>query len=120
MKWNVTISHVGKEVKELLDDTKQFDLVREGERSDMRDFCVYFKGKLPKEPLVEGDEFVIEDTVLYVIALGEKLNDSLLKHGACTIDLSGGIVPTGPGVMMLDGDYKKPDFIRKGSEITVK
>lgn len=120
MKWNVTISHVGAEVKELVESSRQFDLVKDGERSDMRDFCVYFKGQLPKEPLAEGDEFIIEDTVLYVIALGKKANDSLMKNGVCTIDLSGGIVPTGPSVMMLDGEYKKLDFIRKGNEITVK
>lgn len=120
MKWNVIISHVGKEVKEFIDDSKQFDLVQDGLRQDMKDYCVFFKGKLPQEPLCEGDEVLIDNTVLYVIALGDKVNESLQKNGAFTIDLSGGIVPSGPGVMMLDGDYKKLDFIRKGNEISVK
>ena len=120
MKWNVTISHVGKEVKEFIEDSKQFDLVQDGLRQDMKDYCVFFKGKLPKEPFCEGDQVCIEDTELYIIALGAKVNESLQNNGAFTIDLSGSLVPTGPGVMMLDGDYKKLDFIRKGNEITVK
>ena len=69
---------------------------------------------------MEGDEFTIDTTKLYVIALGSRANESLMNNGVITVDLSGGIVPTGPNVVMLEGDYKKLDFIRRGNEIEVK
>ena len=38
MKWKIRISEVGSEVKELIQESKQFDLVIEGKRNDMEVF----------------------------------------------------------------------------------
>lgn len=120
MKWKIRISEVGSEVKELVESTKQFDLVIEGKRKDMRDFTVHFDGGLPAEPLKEGDEFTIGGTSLFVVALGNEVNEHLKGHGACTIDLSGGLVPSGSCVVMLDGVFDNFDFLRDRAVITVK
>ena len=120
MKWKIRISEVGSEVKELVESTKQFDLVIEGKRKDMRDFTVHFDGGFPAEPLKAGDEFTIGGTSLYIVALGEEVNEHLKGHGACTIDLSGGLVPSGPCVVMLDGVFENFDFLRDRAVITVK
>ncbi len=120
MKWKIRISEVGSEVKELIQESKQFDLVIEGKRNDMRDFTVHFDGGLPVEPLKEGDEFIIGGTSLYIIALGERVNEHLKGHGACTIDFSGGLAPSGTCVIMLDGVYENFDFLRDRAVITVK
>ena len=77
MKWKIRISEVGREVKELIETAKQFDLVIEGKRNDMRDFTVHFDGGFPVEPLKEGDEFTIGGTSMYIIALGEQVNEHI-------------------------------------------
>lgn len=120
MKWKIRISEVGSEVKDLIEASKQFDLVIEGRRKDMRDFTVHFDGGFPMEPLAEGDEFTIGGTSLFVTAIGGKVNDHLKEHGACTIDLSGGLVPSGSCVVMLDGVFENFDFLRDRAVITVK
>ncbi len=120
MKWKIRISEVGSEVKELIEASKQFDLVIEGKRKDMREFTVHFDGGLPVEPLKEGDEFTIGGASLFVTAIGDKVNEHLKRHGACTIDLSGGLVPSGPYVVMLDGVFDNFDFLRDRAVVTVK
>ena len=120
MKWKIRISEVGSEVKELIETAKQFDLVIEGKRNDMRDFTVHFDGGFPVEPLKEGDEFTIGGTSMYIIALGEQVNEHIKGHGACTIDFSGALAPRGPCVIMLDGVYENFDFLRDRAIITVK
>ena len=120
MKWKVRISEVGYEVKDLLKASKQFDLVIQGKRKDMKDFTVHFDGELPKIPFENGDEIVIGGQTLYIIALGDQANKHLLEHGACTIDFSGGMVPSGSDAIMVDGDYHGFDFIYAGAKITVK
>ena len=120
MKWKIRISEVGSEVKELVESSKQFDMVIEGKRNDMRDFTVHFDGGFPKEPLKEGDTFTIGGTDLYIIALGEQVNEHIKNHGACTVDFSGGLAPSGPCVVMLDGAYENFDFLRDRAVITVK
>lgn len=119
MKWTVKITEIGKEVQELLDTSKQFDLVIEGKREDMRDFTIHFEGSLPSAPLCEGDEVMIGDTALFIVAMGTDVNDHLQKHGACTIDLSGGLVPKSPCTIMLDGTFRDIDFLKNGTTITI-
>lgn len=119
MKWNIKISEVGSEVQKLLQSSKQFDLVIEGKREDMREYTVHFSGELPGEPLREGDQVTIGNTDLFIVALGKKVNEHLRGHGACTVDLSGGLVAKGDCVMMLDGVFEGYGFLQNGAQITV-
>ena len=120
MKWQAIISEVGVEVQDLLESSHQFDLVIEGRRDDMRDFTIHFAGELPTEDLTVGDAVTIDGTELFILAIGEQFKEHFRKHGACTVELSGGFVPETPYNVILEGDFERTDFLRDGAMITVR
>ena len=119
MKWQAKITEVGNEVIDLLEASHMFDLVTEGKREDMRDYTVHFTGGIPDQPIKEGDIVSIGATELVVVAMGEQFNDHLRDHGACTVEMSTGIVPGSPCSVILDGAYKDYGFLKKGAEICI-
>ena len=120
MKWQATITDVGSEVIDLLKTGHMFDLVIEGKREDMRDFTVHFSGELPYTPIVSGDTFSIGNRDFIVIAVGSQFNEHFKEHGACTVEMSTGLVPSSPYNMIIDDIFDGYNFLKKGSEISVK
>jgi sorbitol-specific phosphotransferase system component IIA len=119
MKWMAKVSNVGKEVKEIAEATKQFDFVIDGKRADMNDFVVHFSGGLPVADLQVNDEVIMGNSLFYIVALGEKANQHLKTHGACTIDLSGGLVAKEDCDIVLAGMENDFSFLENGNSFVI-
>lgn len=120
MKWQAKITNVGTEVIDLIEASHMFDLVAEGKREDMRDFTVHFSGDLPNAPITSGDTLSIGKQDFIVIALGDQFSEHFKDHGACTVEMATGLVPSSPYNMIIDGSFDDYKFLRKDTMIEVR
>lgn len=120
MKWQANITNVGTEVIDLIEVSHMFDLVIEGKRDDMRDFTVHFSGDLPSAPITPGDTLSIGKQDFIVIALGNQFGEHFKEHGACTVEMATGLVPSGPYNIIIDGNFDNYEFLRKDTMIKVR
>ena len=114
IKYESSITAVGKMAQQFLDNNRSFILMNEGTHPNLDDMVIRHTVSDLKADIAVGDMLKVGRTEMKIIKVGDAVNENIRTEGHCTIVVNAD--GTMPGQIVVKSDI--PPRLRIRNEIT--